>query len=99
MPPKPRVTSSTILLQTAVELKSAVTGRNRRPAAWTRLAVSPLALRPTAAMSAPAAANAAAIAWPIPELAPVTTAIRPASEKRVDTGHRKFAVATASMSR
>src|SRR5690606_30515702 len=49
--------------------------------AWTRLAspiiptVSSIGERPTATTRAPAAAIATAIAWPMPLLAPVTTAV------------------------
>ena len=43
-------------------------------------AVSAGELRPTATISAPAAAKATAIPWPMPVLAPVTRAVRPTNE-------------------
>src|SRR6266853_294357 len=58
-------------------LRSAAITAKRAPASRTAVAVSTGSLRLTAMMSAPAAASATAMLWPMPLLAPVTSAVLP----------------------
>ena len=80
-PPRPARVSSTTRCTGSVEPKSAEIDRNFRPSASTAAWVSTGAERPAAAMSAPAAAKATAMPWPMPVLAPVTRATLPVRSK------------------
>ena len=63
-------------------LRSALVQAARQPSAVSSstVAVSSASLRATITTLAPARARAVAMAWPMPELPPVTTATRPSSE-------------------
>jgi hypothetical protein len=80
-PPSFSSVSSTTRWTGSMVERSAETISALRPRARTLVDVSSAGVRPTAAMSAPAAASARAIAWPIPVLAPVTMAILPVRSK------------------